>query len=59
MKQEDIVADIIKYVNENHSDIHGLDKVAILKTVASYYEFITAAEATKESFLRMFKNIAG
>jgi hypothetical protein len=57
MKHEDRLADIIKYVNENHSSVLGMDKVALLKTAAAYFEFATQAEATKEAMLAAFRNI--
>lgn len=48
------IAELIKLIDENFSDINGAMKVSLLRTVASYYENLTTAEATVQLIRQTF-----
>lgn len=48
------IVDLIKLIDDNFSDLNGAMKVSLLRTVASYYENLTTAEATVQLFKKTF-----
>lgn len=49
--------DLITVMDEDFNKLNGAEKVALLKSVASYYENLTAAEATVQIYKQTFEKL--
>ena len=61
MSKELILADhshsLIYIIEEKFSNLDGIDKVVLLKSVAAYYDSVVAAEATRTLLIKSWGSI--